>query len=115
MLHRYRHFKRHEEIRNDVFHHSRADKLEGQNIFEAIKRLAKPITKDELNEIAIENHAAESRSVGRRTRKRTKIMPGIINKDAKLLEHMDLWELLGRVKVFRQLFPQFKIHNKYLG
>ena len=55
MLYRYRHFERRPEIQEDELHQSRGEKLNGQNIFQTVKRLAKPMTIEELTKIANEH------------------------------------------------------------
>ena len=115
-LHRYRHFERKPEIREDFYHHSREEKLNGQNIFQTVKRLAKSITIDELTVIANENISIESKSDDESESKKAKTEPIVIDqKDIELLEELKILKIIGRLKVFRQLFPQFQIYNRHLG
>ena len=116
MLHRYRHFERRSEIQEDELHHSREEKLIGQNIFQAIKRLAKPMTIEKLTEIANESITVESRSDDESESKKVRTEPVIIaKKDMELLEELNILQVLGRLIVFRQLFPQFQFYNRHFG
>ena len=115
-LHRYRHFERRSEIREDIYHHSREEKLNGQNIFQTVKRLARSITIEELTEIANENITVESKPDDESESKKAKTEPIVIDKkDIELLEELNILRIIGRLKVFRQLFPQFQTYNRHLG
>ena len=116
MLYRYRHFERRPEIQEDEYHQSREEKLNGQNVFQTVKRLAKPMTIEKLTEIANEHVTVESRSDDESESKKARTEPAIIEKkDIELLEELNVLKVLGRLIVFRQLFPQFEIYNRHLG
>ena len=90
--------------------------LNGQNIFQTVKCLAKSITIEELTELANENITVESKSDDESESKKAKTEPIVIDKkDIELLEELNILKIIGRLKVFRQLFPQFQIYNRHLG
>ena len=116
MLYRYRHFERRPEIQQDEYHQSREEKLNGENVLQTVKRLAKPMTIAELTKIANEHVTVESRSDDESESKKARTEPAIIEKkDIELLEELNVLKVLGRLIVFRQLFPQFEIYNRHLG